>query len=89
MYFGQLFPIEDYRVYGSYTNTHNKIIIICDNSGSENIGIRETLTSLAASFIHAAQNPFQEVGKPFKSKKLEQSIQQIVTKHNSLVLRKR
>jgi hypothetical protein len=89
MFFGQLFPIEDYRVYGSYTNTHNKIIIICDNSGSENIGIRETLVSLAAAFVNAAQNPFQDVGKPFKSKRLELSIQQIVAKHNSLVLRKR
>ena len=89
MYFGQLFPIEDYRVYGSYSNTHNKIVLICDNAGAENVGIRETINALAIAFVNAAQNPFQEVGKPLRSKKLDAAVQQIVNKHNSVMIRKR
>ena len=89
MYFGQLFPIEDYLVYGNYSNTHHKIISVCDNSGAENVGIRETINALSIAFVNAAQNPFQEVGKPLRSKKLDNTIQQIVNKHNSTTMRKR
>lgn len=89
MFFGQLFPIEDYRVYGNYSNTHHKIIIICDSSGAENVGVRETINALSIAFVNAAQNPFQEIGKPLRSKKLEVAVSQVVTNHNSMILRKR
>jgi hypothetical protein len=89
MYFGQLFPMEDYRVYGSYSNTHHKVVIVCDSTGPENIGVKDTITALAAAFIQAAQNPFQEVGQPLLSAKLDNTIQQLVLKHNNSVQRKR
>lgn len=83
MYFGLLYPIEDYRVYGSYCNTHHKIVVITDNNGQENYGMKEIYQQIYSAFVSTSQNPFQEIGKPLKSKKLEYLLQQIVTKFNA------
>lgn len=82
LYLGQLFPIEDYRTFGCYTNTHNKLIVICENGTSDTGGIKETIAALNVAFVNALQNPFHLVGAPFASKSLEQVIQQIVQRHN-------
>lgn len=83
LYLGQLFPIEDYRTFGCYTNTHNKLIVICENGTSDTGGIKETIAALNVAFVNALQNPFHLVGAPFSSKSLELGIQQIVQRHNS------
>lgn len=89
MYFGLLFPVEDYRVYGSYTNTHQKIVVICEGNGAENVGIREAVTAFGAAFVNNTQNPFQAVESPLISKRLDFIVQQIVTKQNSLIGKRR
>lgn len=89
MYFGMLFPTDEYRVYGSYCSNHQKIVVICDSSGADNIGVREAISALAAAFVNASQNPFQEIGMPLKSRKLESVVQQIVNRQNSLISRRR
>jgi hypothetical protein len=89
MYLGLLFPIDDYRVYGSYSNTHNKIILITDSSGAETANTKDCMASLANAFVRAAQNPFQEIGKPLKSKRLENAVRDIVLKQNSLYQKQR
>jgi hypothetical protein len=89
MYFGLLFPVDDYRVYGSYSNTHQKMILICDSEGNDNVGIREAVTALGAAFVNASQNPFQEIDSPYVSKKLDSIVQQIVLRQNSLLSKRR
>ena len=83
LYLGQLFPIEDYRTYGCYTNSHNKLIAICENGMSDSGGIKETIAQLNVAFVNALQNPFHLVGAPFSSKSLDNAIQQIIQRHNS------
>ena len=89
MYLGQLFPIDEFKVFGSYTNTQMKLIIVCYNSITEISGMRETMSALWSAFVSAIQNPFQETGKPLKSKKLDILVQQIVDKHNALNQKRR
>lgn len=83
LYLGQLFPIEDYRTYGCYTNSHNKLIVICENGTSDSGGIKDTIAQLNVAFVNALQNPFHLVGAPFSSKSLDNAIQQIIQRHNS------
>lgn len=89
MYLGQLFPIDDYKVFGSYTNTQMKLVIVCYNSISEIAGMKETMQALWSAVVAAIQNPFQETGKPLRSKKLDQVVQQIVDRHNALNQKRR
>ena len=86
---GQLFPIEDYRTFGSYSNTHNKIIVICENATSEAGGIKDTISALNNAFVNAIQNPFQPVGSPLHSKILDSSVSQIVQRHNNIASKRK
>lgn len=89
MYLGQLFPIEDFRTFGSYSNTHNKIIVVCDNGTTDANGVKETIGALNAAFVNAVQNPFQLVGAPLSSRTLDAAINQIVQRHNNAGSKKR
>jgi hypothetical protein len=66
-----------------YSNTHNKIIIVCDNNATDGAGIRETIGILNSAFVNAIQNPFQQVGTPLVSKFLDEGIHHIVQRHNN------
>lgn len=87
MYFGLLFPIEDYRVYGMYSNNYNKLIVICDSSGPEFPNMRDVIISLSQSFTGAMQNPFQELGKPLRSKRLDAAVATITSRQNQFAKR--
>lgn len=87
LYLGLLFPTEDYRVYGCHSNSQHKIIAICDGAGPEYPGMKETVLSVAGAFVSATMNPFQEIGRPLRSKKLDGLIQGIIAKQNSFILR--
>eukprot|EP01039_Chlorochromonas_danica_P005938 gene5938-6537_t len=89
MFLGQLFPVDEYKVFGSYSNSQLKLILICYNPPNEVLGIRETINSLWSAFVSAVQNPFQECGRPIKSRRLDIAVQQIVDKHNALNLKRR
>lgn len=89
MHMGTLLLYDDYRVYGSYTNTHLKIIAIGDFLGPESANIKDTLASMSVAFANALQNPFQATDKPLKSKKLDSTIQNIVFRHNSTISNKK
>lgn len=81
---GQLFPIEDYKTFGCYFNTHHKTILVCDGSAAaEFSGVKEAISTLNASFIEAIQNPFQATGTPLVSKRLDDMVQLIVNKYNA------
>lgn len=89
MYLGQLFPIDDYKVFGSYTNTQLKLILVCNHTTTEVLGMKETTSALWSAFVSAIQNPFQETGKPVRSKRLDAAVQAIVDRHNNLNQKRR
>lgn len=89
MYLGQLFPIDEYKVFGSYTNSQLKLVLICQNTTTDVLGVKETMAALWAAFVSAVQNPFQETGKAIKSRRLDITVQQIVEKHNALNQKRR
>jgi hypothetical protein len=80
MYLGLLFPVEGYRIYASHTNTLLKIIVVCDSSAPEFSNMKEFFHSLIQILILATQNPFQELGKPLKSRKLEGILANFINK---------
>lgn len=84
MFMGQLFVVEDYRVFAWCSNTLIKTIIICDIGTSEG-GVREVLQHLYRAYILCVQNPFQPAGKQMllaTSKRLKATIQQQIRQHN-------
>lgn len=85
---GQLFPIEEYKTFGCYFNTHHKTIVVCDGSTNESSGVKETLATLNGAFVQAIQNPFQPTGMPLTSLKLDNMVQLIVAKHNQLMAKR-
>ena len=89
MYLGQLFPIEDYRTFASYSNTHQKIIVVCENATSDTGGIKDTIASLNTAFVNAIQNPFQPIGAPLVSKRLDTAISSIVSRHNNAAAKRK
>lgn len=86
---GTLLLYDDYRVYGSYTNTHLKIIAIGDFLGPESTTIKDILASMSVAFANALQNPFQSTDKPLKSKRLDAAIQNIIVRHNNTISSKK
>ncbi len=86
---GQLFPIEDYRTFGWYSNTHHKTIVVCDNSIAEMSGIKDVMVSLNMMFAQSIMNPFQTTGATLVSERLEKVVHQIVVKNNASVTRKK
>jgi len=86
---GTLLLFDDFRVYGCYTNTHHKIIVIGDFLGPESPTMKETFSQLNLSFSTALQNPFQPTDQPIKSTKLDQQVNQILLKHSNIICGKK
>jgi hypothetical protein len=85
MYMGLLLPVDDYRAFCSYSNAHNKTIVICDSSTADSADIKEAIGALNVAFVNAMQNPFQPTGKPIclsSGKAFQASINHIIEKFN-------
>ena len=62
-YMGQLLVIEDYKVYGSITNTLTKFLLIVDgSSNASNDSIKEVLSTIQRLYTSEVMNPFYEIG---------------------------
>ena len=88
MFLGQLFVVEDYRVFAWCSNTHIKTIIICDITTSE-MNIKDILHRLYNAYILCTQNPFQNTGQQLlqsTSKRLKAYIQQQIQSYNDINL---
>jgi hypothetical protein len=81
MYLGQLFPVDDYRTFGCYSNTHNKTIVVCDGD-ADSAGVKQLILALNSAMVGATQNPFQPVGAPLVSQSLDRVVHQIVQAFN-------
>ena len=81
-YLGALYSTDDYKVYGHYSNTHIKIILVCDHSLLE-ITVRNSISELSEQYVTAMQNPFQAIGMPILSKKFAEHVQKVLLKSQS------
>ena len=93
LYLGQLASVEDYRAFGCYSNTQNKVILLCDSPGfnsfsqvdaAESNHIREAIGSIHFAFVKAMQNPFHPAGQPIVSKRFDSQVGQLVHRFNSI-----
>mmetsp|Transcript_13322 Transcript_13322/g.21824 ORF Transcript_13322/g.21824 Transcript_13322/m.21824 type:complete len:152 (-) Transcript_13322:170-625(-) len=82
MFLGQLYAIEDFRVFGYCTNTMVKIMMVCDASVKDTELI-EVFRSFHAEYVLAVQNPFQLVGQPVSSLRFQNKLRQTIKKFNS------
>mmetsp|Transcript_16073 Transcript_16073/g.16812 ORF Transcript_16073/g.16812 Transcript_16073/m.16812 type:complete len:149 (+) Transcript_16073:40-486(+) len=83
MYLGQLYSVEDYRVFGYCTNTMMKIIAVCDSSTLE-IDLKDSFQQFHDAFVSVIQNPFQQLGHPLNSVKFQEKVKSIIKRFNSL-----
>jgi len=80
-YLGLLCAIDDYKVFGYYSNTHIKTIVICEALTAENHA-RDFINTVNNLYITALHNPFQQSAKPITSKSFAKSIQDILMRNN-------
>lgn len=80
-YLGLLCAIDDYKVFGYYSNTHIKTIVICEALTPENHA-RDFINTVNSLYTTALHNPFQQAAKPITSKTFAKSIQDILTRNN-------
>ena len=82
LYLGNLYCIDDYKVYGFCSNTHVKTILVVDYTFPESI-IKSTINDLSVLYINATQNPFQPIGQPIVSNSFRLTVSGIVGRSNN------
>ena len=82
LYLGNLYCIDDYKVYGFCSNTHIKTILVVDYTFPESI-IKSTINDLNVLYINATQNPFQPIGQPIVSNSFRLTVSSIVGRSNN------
>jgi hypothetical protein len=82
LYLGNLYCIDDYKVYGFYSNTHVKTIVVCEYTFPESL-IKSLIGELNTSYISALQNPFQALNQPIQSSKFRAAIQGAMGRANT------
>lgn len=86
LYLGQLLQVDEYKVFGHYSNTHMKTIIVCDAATDASDGAtKDIILSLRNLYILAVQNPFQITEGSLTSVKLKNRIQQTFASFNNKV----
>lgn len=83
-FLGVLYSVDDFKVFGYYSNTHVKTIVTCDSSFPDNL-MKNVLQDLNALYIQAAQNPFQCTGTPITSATFSTKLETVLAKSNSAV----
>mmetsp|Transcript_17897 Transcript_17897/g.17966 ORF Transcript_17897/g.17966 Transcript_17897/m.17966 type:complete len:143 (-) Transcript_17897:100-528(-) len=81
MYFGQLYPVEDYRIFGYFSNTLTKIIAICDAPSTES-DLREFFQNIYSLYVISVQNPFYEIGMPLPPSRITAKIAHAINAMN-------
>ena len=79
-YLGQLYPAEDYRIYGYVTNTKVKFILIVEASNTQlrDNDIRSMFRRLHNGYTDVVCNPFYTPGDEIKSKSFENIVSTII-----------
>ena len=83
LYFGQLLQVDEYKVFGHYSNTHTKTLVVCDSATEAgDASVRELVLALRGLYTTATQNPFQSLEKPFTSTKFRKAVAQLCHSFN-------
>jgi len=83
LYFGQLLQVDDYKVFGHYSNTHIKTLVVCDSAtDAMDVSVRELVLNLRTMYAAVAQNPFQAPEKPVTSVRFRKTVGQLLSAHN-------
>lgn len=72
-YLGQLYPSEDYRIYGYVTNTKVKFVIVVESSNTQlrDNEVRSMFRRLHNAYTDVICNPFHVPGDKIKSKSFD------------------
>lgn len=85
LYLGQLLQVDEYKVFGHYSNTHTKTMVVCDSgTDSSDPSVRELLMALRGIYTAATQNPFQTPETTVVSKRFCSAVSQAFAAYNSL-----
>eukprot|EP00823_Brevimastigomonas_motovehiculus_P002778 TRINITY_DN1658_c0_g5_i1.p1 TRINITY_DN1658_c0_g5~~TRINITY_DN1658_c0_g5_i1.p1 ORF type:complete len:144 (+),score=18.28 TRINITY_DN1658_c0_g5_i1:74-505(+) len=77
LFFGQLFSIEEYKIYGYSTNTKIKFIAIVQGNGTDS-GMKSWLRDFHSLFVATMCNPFCELNQKIESKTFEDNVARMV-----------
>nr|CAB3267223.1 trafficking protein particle complex subunit 2-like protein [Phallusia mammillata] len=91
-YLGQLYPSEDYRIYGYVTNTKVKFVIVVEaaNTQLRDNEVRSMFRRLHNAYTDVICNPFHVPGDKIKSKSFDSVASSMIVperkKENPLVI---
>ncbi|XP_062500648.1 trafficking protein particle complex subunit 2-like protein [Corticium candelabrum] len=76
LYLGQLYPSEEYKIYGYMTNTKVKFILIVENRNSyaKDTEMKSLFKKLHLAYYGLLLNPFYTPGHQIQSKKFDQTV---------------
>nr|XP_002131059.1 trafficking protein particle complex subunit 2-like protein [Ciona intestinalis] len=75
-YLGQLYPSEDYRIYGYVTNTKVKFVMVVEASNTQirDNDVRSMFRRLHNAYTSVVCNPFYILGSNISSKAFEKVV---------------
>ncbi|XP_063681861.1 trafficking protein particle complex subunit 2-like protein [Bolinopsis microptera] len=75
LYLGQLYPNEDYRIFGYVTNTKIKFVVLESvNHPIKDGDIRQLFSRIHSAYISLVCNPFYMPGDPISSVPFKKTI---------------
>ncbi|XP_076821989.1 trafficking protein particle complex subunit 2-like protein [Clavelina lepadiformis] len=79
-YLGQLYPAEDYRVYGYVTNTKVKFVVVVEASNTQlrDNEVRSMFRRLHNAYTDVMCNPFYTPGDTITSKSFEKVVSSVI-----------
>jgi len=86
LYLGQVLQMDDYKVFGHYSNTHIKTLVLCDSATEAgDASVREVVLNFRNMYANAVQNPFLSVekGQIDSNNKLSKAIVEAFTNNNN------
>eukprot|EP01120_Amphizonella_sp_Union-15-10_P016961 TRINITY_DN9250_c0_g1_i1.p1 TRINITY_DN9250_c0_g1~~TRINITY_DN9250_c0_g1_i1.p1 ORF type:complete len:140 (-),score=22.95 TRINITY_DN9250_c0_g1_i1:42-461(-) len=79
-YLGQLYPTEEYKVYGYITNTRIKFILIVDyDSRAKEADLKQFFTKFHELYADTVCNPFYTFDENITSQKFEERVTELVS----------
>uniref|UniRef100_H2Z8Y2 Trafficking protein particle complex subunit 2-like protein n=1 Tax=Ciona savignyi TaxID=51511 RepID=H2Z8Y2_CIOSA len=79
-YLGQLYPSEDYRIYGYVTNTKVKFVMVVEASCTHirDNDVRSMFRRLHNAYTAVVCNPFYTLGSNITSKSFEKVVENMI-----------
>ncbi|KAA6425110.1 MAG: trafficking particle complex subunit 2 -like [Trebouxia sp. A1-2] len=78
-YLGMLYPTEDFKVYGSISNTRIKFMLVVDEMLQKEDEMRMIFKRFHTAYVDAVSNPFYTTSTSVTSKRFDASVRTLVT----------